>query len=84
MQTKSPYEEMALKTLREIPHESLPEAIKILRSLKQSILAARHEKRKDGQESGFCGAWQDSRSAEEIVEDLHAHRTGFGGRGIEL
>lgn len=84
MQTKSSYEEMALKELREIPRESLPEAIKILRSLKQSILAAQHEKRAKGPESGFCGAWQDNRSAEQIVEDLHAHRTGFGGRGIEL
>ena len=48
MQTKSPYEEMVLKELREIPRESLPEAIKILRSLKQSILAAQHEKRNRG------------------------------------
>jgi hypothetical protein len=84
MQTKTPYEDMALKELREIPRESLPEVIKILRALKQSILAARHEINTRGPESGFCGVWQDSRSAEEIVQDMHSHRTGFGGRGIEL
>lgn len=84
MQTKSTYEEIVLKELREIPGESLPEVIKILRSLKQSILAAQHIHRGKNQESGLCGVWQDIRSAEEIVKDIHSHRTGFGGRGIEL
>lgn len=84
MQTKTTYEEIVLKELREIPGESLPEVIKILKSLKQSILAAQRIPRGENQESGLCGAWQDVRSAEEIVKDIHSHRTGFGGRGIEL
>ena len=34
--------------------------------------------------SGLCGLWQDERSAEEIIEDIYSHRTGFGKRKIEL
>jgi|GEM_PF-1287401 len=26
-------------------------------------------------ESGFCGQWQDDRSAEEIIHDIRSHRT---------
>ena|SRR5690349_5889430 len=29
--------------------------------------------------TGFCGAWQDDRSAEEIIADIEAHRTGLTG-----
>ncbi len=84
MQTKKIYEEMALKELREIPGESLPQVIKILRSLKQSILTARSMEPGKTQRSGLCGIWKDSRRAEEIIEDIYSHRSGFGGRSIEL
>ena len=84
MQTKRIYEKMALKELREIPGESLPQVIKILRSLKQSILTARSMEQGKTQRSGLCGIWKDSRRDEEIIEDIYSHRSGFGGRSIEL
>lgn len=84
MQTKSTYEEIVLKELRELPIESLPQVIKILRSIKRGIAAARQINSEKVAGSGFCGAWQDSKSAEEIILEIHSHRTGFGGRRIEL
>jgi len=84
MQTKTKYEDIVLKEIREIPDESLPQVIKILRSLKEGIFAARVTKKEGTKESGICGIWVDDRSAEEIIEDIYARRTGFGSRGVEL
>ncbi|MFZ2633410.1 MAG: hypothetical protein WA081_18240 [Desulfosalsimonadaceae bacterium] len=84
MQTKDNYEDILLKELRGIPWESMPEVIKIIRSIKLSILAARQANEKPSETSGLCGAWQDNRKAEEIIEDIYSHRTGFGGRRIVI
>ena len=84
MQTKTKYEEIVLKELREIPDESLPQIIKILHSIKEGIFAARATKKERVRKSGLRGIWKDDRSAEEIIKDIHAHRTGFGGRRVEL
>ena len=84
MQAKTKYEEMALKELRGIPDESLPQIIKILHSIKEGIFAAKVAKKEKLRETGFCGIWKDARSAEDIIKDIHAHRTGFGGRKVEL
>ena len=82
MQTQTTYEDMALKELREIPKESLPEVIKVIKCLKQSIIIAQPRKQTAHHESGFCGAWKDDRNAEEIIKDIHTHRTGFANRNI--
>jgi hypothetical protein len=84
MQTQSKYEEMILKELREIPTVSQPQIIKILRSLRKSINAVKKIPTEKYSESGLCGIWVDDRNAEEIINDIQAHRTGFGGRGVEL
>jgi hypothetical protein len=43
---------------------------------------------KPGQEktsaSGLCGIWEDDRTPDEIIDDIHSSRTGFGNRQIEL
>jgi len=83
MQTKSTYEEIVLKELRGIPGEALPQIIKIIKSLKQTILTARKQQDR-GEVSGLCGAWLDDRSAEEIIDDIRSHRSGFGGRQVSL
>ncbi len=85
MQTKTKYEELVLKELRGIPGESLPQVLKIIRSLKEGFSAAKDASQRGmRQESGLCGIWQDDRSANEIIKMIHAHRTGFGGRGVDL
>ena len=86
MQTESSYEEMVLKELRDIPGEVLPQVIKLLKSLKHAILAAQtaQKQQKNGENSGLCGAWHDDRSADEIIDDIRLHRSGYGGRQVSL
>ncbi len=84
MQTENIYEEMALKELRNIPINSQPYVIKILRSLRGSIAAESISHKKLAKGSELCGIWKDNRSAEEIISDIQSHRTGFGGREVDI
>ena len=34
--------------------------------------------------TGLSGAWQDGRTANEIIADITLHRSGFGGRRVDL
>lgn len=81
MQTKTKYEEMVIKELRKIPEDSMPQVVKILRTLKSVSVSTKKERIK---ESRLCGIWRDKRNAEEIIEEIHSHRSGFGGRRIKL
>jgi len=74
-----------LKGIRSMPTPLLPQALKMLRSLKEGVLSVtRHHDVAGIANTGFCGAWQDDRSAEEIIADIEAHRSGFGGRRVDL
>ncbi len=84
MQTKTKYEEIILKEIRDFPVEALPHVVKILHSLKKSIFVVKSKKTSKEKSSGLCGIWKDSRNADEIINDIYSHRTGFGGRDIEL
>lgn len=85
MRTQTKYEEMFLNEIRELPMPVLPQALKMLRSLKEGVLSVtRHQSALESAKTGFCGLWQDDRSADEIVEEIAAHRSGFGGRRVEL
>ncbi|MBW2737775.1 MAG: hypothetical protein JRE64_02770 [Deltaproteobacteria bacterium] len=50
MQTKTKYEEIAFKELR-----AILQAIKILRTLREGIFAAKTTEREKGRASGLCG-----------------------------
>lgn len=84
METKTEYEEMVLKEIRGIPDNAHPHVLKMLRTLKESILAVDTSKRTKVDKSELCGIWKDNRSAEDIIKDIHEHRTGYGGRGVSL
>ena len=85
MKTQTKFEEIILHEIRSMPTPLLPQALKILQSLKEGVLSvAKHQTVVGIASTGFCGAWQDDRSAEEIIADIEAHRSGFGGRRIEL
>ena len=84
MQTENIYEEMVLKELRNIPINSQPYVIKILRSLRGSIAAESIAYKKLTKGSELCGIWKDNHSAEEIISDIQLHRTGFGGREVDI
>ena len=86
MKTQTKYEEIFLNEIRTLPMPVLPQALKILRSLREGVLSStRHQAAKENiTKTGFCGIWQDERSADEIIADICTHRSGFGGRGIHL
>ena len=85
MRTQTKYEEIILNEIRTLPIPVLPQALKMLRSLKEGVLSvARHQSAVDTAKTGFCGVWQDERPADEIIADITSHRSGFGGRRIEL
>lgn len=84
MQAKTDYEKIILKEIRELPGDVMPQIIKIVRSIKESLSIGRISSKKKEQTSGLCGIWQDDRPAEEIIEDIRKHRTGFGGREVRL
>ncbi len=77
MQAKTNYEKIILKEIRELPGEVMPQVLKIVRSVRESLSIGRISSKKREHVSGLCGIWQDDRSAEEIIEDIRKHRTGF-------
>jgi len=84
MQTKDKYETLILNEMKGIPEEALPMVIKILRTLKETLITVKTKKTIKRKSSGLCGIWEDNRSADEIIKDIHSFRTGFGGREIKL
>lgn len=85
MKTQTKYEEIILHEIRSMPAPLLPQALKILQSLKEGVLSVtRHQAGSGISNTGFCGAWQDDRSAEEIIADIETHRSGLGERRVDL
>jgi hypothetical protein len=85
MKTQTKYEEIFLAEIRLIPMPVLPQALKMLRLLKEGVLSVSKPQAVAGNsKTGFCGLWQDERTADEIVTDITSHRSGFGGRRIQL
>lgn len=85
MKTQTKYEEIILNEIRTLPIPVLPQALKILRSLKKGVQSvARNQPSGNTGKTGLCGLWQDERSAEEIIADIKAHRSGYGRRKVEL
>jgi hypothetical protein len=84
MQARTNYEKVILKEIRELPGEALPQVLRILRSIKETVAISHIPSEKKRKSSGLCGIWVDERPAEEIIEDIRKNRTGFGGREVRL
>jgi hypothetical protein len=85
MKTQTKYEEIFLAELRTLPMPVLPQALKMLRLLKEGVMSvARPKSDVEKGSTGLCGAWQDERTADEIIADITLHRSGFGGRRVDL
>jgi hypothetical protein len=85
MKTHTKYEEIFLNEIRTIPIPVLPQALKMLRLLKEGVLSVSgHQAVTGNAKTGFCGVWQDDRTADEIVTDIATHRSGLGGRKVQL
>jgi len=78
------------KLIVELPDE-IHEAIKrkaalsnkTIREIVTSLLndyLSREGKTEKLQETGFCGKWEDERTAEEIISDIKSHRKWFQQR----
>ncbi len=61
MKTQTRYEEIILHEIRTLPLPVLPQALKILRSLRDGVLSVSKQQATVAT-TGFCGAWQDSRT----------------------
>jgi len=84
MKTQTRYEELFLNEIRSIPEPVLPQALKMLRLLKEGVLsAAKRPTAAESSSTGFCGLWQDERTAVEIISDISSHRSGFGCRSVD-
>ena len=59
METRTEYEKMIIKEVREMPGAVPPLVLEILHSLKEGVLSVkvRHEKR-EARGSGLCGIWK--------------------------
>jgi len=85
MKTQTKYEEIILNEIRSMPLPALPQAVKLLKSLKDGVRnASRRRRLPDSEKTGFCGVWLDERSADEIIDDISSNRKGFGGRKVAL
>jgi hypothetical protein len=91
MRTQTKYEEIILAEIRTLPPPVLPQAVKMLRSLREGVKsAAGRAGRKsaantaDTERTGFCGVWKDDHPADEILADITTHRSGYGRRKVDL
>jgi len=88
MRTQTKYEEIILEEIRTLPPPVLPQAIKMLRSLREGVnIVTGRVRRKtatDTERTGFCGVWKDDRPADEIIADITTHRSGYGRRKVDL
>jgi len=73
--TRKDYEKDVLQEIRDLPESELPKVLKMIHFLKEEILQVENAKGNDLNlfwES--FGSWQDERSTEEIIQDIHESR----------
>jgi len=77
MQTKTPYEDEILKEVRDLPGQIQEKLARILHIIKQELMDAPgfDEKKATDDFLTVCGTWEDDRSPETQIQDIHAGRT---------
>ncbi len=83
MNTRSYYESLIMKDIKDIPDESLPYLRSILNDFKNLLNNALYKGSCETQSTGFCGSWQDSRKVDEIIKDIEQGRNYFSGRDFQ-
>ena len=84
MNTRAYYENLILRNIREIPDNYLPVLHNLFNSLGDIFKAKDNKNPEKIISTGFCGVWEDSRTADEIIADIENSRTGYGSREIEI
>lgn len=76
MQTKTPYEDEILKEVRDLPDDLQEKLVRILHIVKQEMMSIPgfDEKRATGEFLSVCGTWEDDRSPETQIQDIHSGR----------
>ena len=75
MKTQTKYEEIILNEIRSLPPPVLPQAVRMLRSLRDGVRSVGRSRSVTATEStGFCGAWKGARTVDEIIAEITAHR----------
>ena len=76
MQTKTPYEDEILKEVRDLPGQIQEKLARILHIIKQELMSApgSDEKRATAEFLSVCGTWEDDRSPETQIQDIHSGR----------
>ena len=68
------YERKILEEVHAFPKDALPQVLKILRSIKETMSIDQLPTEKKLRSSGLCEAWVDERTAEEIANDVRKSR----------
>ena len=76
MQTKTPYEDEILKEVRDLPDELQEKLVRILHIVKQEMMSIPgfDEKRATSAFLSVCGTWEDDRSPETQIQEIHSGR----------
>lgn len=76
MQTKTPYEDEILREVRGLPDVLQEKLARILHIVKQEMMSSPgfDEKRATGEFLSLCGTWEDDRSPETQIQEIHAAR----------
>ena len=82
MNTRTYYESLILKDLKEIPDESLPSFHSFVLNFKSLLNSKLQEGKSKLQSTGLCGSWQDSRTPEEIIRDIERGADYFSNRDL--
>ncbi|MFH1051820.1 MAG: hypothetical protein V1779_12940 [bacterium] len=83
MNTRTYYENLILRNIKKMPDNYLPALYNIFNTF-SDMFKINDNNREKIKSTGFCGAWEDNRTAEEIIADIENSRTGYGNREIEL
>ncbi|MCC6549024.1 MAG: hypothetical protein IT279_03025 [Ignavibacteriaceae bacterium] len=70
--------------IKNLPPEIIPQAGVILRTLISTYDAANREANQVSLRETLSGIWKDERSADEIIDEIHEARSGYGRRDVEL
>ncbi|MBI5426774.1 MAG: hypothetical protein HZA02_00675 [Nitrospinae bacterium] len=75
MKTKTIFEEELLKEVQDLPEPAQERMVKIVRFFKKEIIQpGANEKEATRELLSVCGAWEDIRSVEEQLNDIHSSR----------
>ena len=84
MLNRNSYENKILSSIRTIPDNYLPEISNLFESICDKIVADLKEKKKNETSTGFCGCWQDDKSADEILNVIIGSRISSNREEVAL